>query len=168
MTMQIPISLALKTDARDSAENSVAAIGAEIVLSIESQLKLRGLYEYMDSCRLALDEIRRELGLHMFEPVGRINMQGATERLERFCVEADSWGFNSLYEVAQGLQMLLLHCTGRAEVSGFRDALLRGLAMIPALLEQCERDFCWRLAIADMLEYFRQVAGDPGTASAIE
>jgi predicted HicB family RNase H-like nuclease len=58
-------------------------------ISIESQLKLRSLYEYLDFCRQTLDEIRQDISLP--------HIQRVSEKLERFCVEADSWGFDSLY-----------------------------------------------------------------------
>ncbi len=154
--MQMPISPEPTPEALNERGNSDAAVQPGVVLSFESQLKLRSLYGYVDSCRLALDEIHRDLSLDRSGPDVLMNLQGASERLERFCIEADSWGFNALYEIALGLQMLVLNLGIRVQSSGFRELLQRGLSMLAALLDQCERDFCWRLAIADMLESIDQ------------
>ncbi len=158
--MEIPISLTLTPEAQDARENLLASIQSGVILSIESQLKMRALYEYVDSSRATLDEIRRDLSLELYEPAFPVDLQRASERLGKFCIDADSWGFDSLYKVALGVQMLLLNSGGRIPHVGFREALRRSLAILPLLLEQCERDFCWRLAIADLLESFDQVAGD--------
>ena len=156
--MQIPISLALTPEAQDARENLLSSIRSGVVLSIESQLKLRALYEYLDSCQKLLEEIRRDLCLNAFEAECIVDLQRASERLERLCIDADSWGFSSLYEVALGLQMLLLNSGGRIQHVSFRETLRRGLAMLPPLLQQCERDFCWRLAVADLLDSFDQAS----------
>jgi hypothetical protein len=121
-------------------------------MSIESQLKLRSLYEYLDFCRQALDEIQRDI-------VSR-HLPQASERLEKFCVEADSWGFDALYEIALSLQVLLLNASGHIQGNGISEALRRGLEMLSALLEQCERDFCYRLATADTLDCINEASGN--------
>jgi hypothetical protein len=115
------------------------------------------LYQYLDSCRSALDEIERDLCLKG-NSEGSADLQRASERLRRFCEEADSWAFNTLYEIALGLQMLLLNSGSRIQSRNFWEALQRGLAVLTALLEQCERDFFWRLAIADTLDCLNQAA----------
>ncbi len=153
--MQIPISFALTPEAQDVGE-----IQSGLLLSIESQLKLRTLYEYLDSCRTALEDLRRDLSLEVCDQDGSPDLQKASERLEKFYVDADSWGFNSLYEVALGLQLLLLNSADRIGHDSFREVLRRGLAMLPPLLQQCERDFCWRLAIADLLDSFDHASAD--------
>ncbi len=117
-----------------------------LALSFESQLKLRSLYEYVDSCRRALSGIQRDL------TVAPADVRKATEELEKFCVEADSWGFSAIYEVALRLQMLLLNFGDRVQSDGFQETLQRGLSMLWSLLDQCERDFSWRLATAEMLD----------------
>ncbi len=153
--MQMPISFALTPEAQDLGD-----VQSGFLLSIESQLKLRNLYEYLDSCRAAVDEIRRDLCLSVLEQECVVDFQRASARLEKFYVDADSWGFDSLYEVALGLQMLLLNSAGRTQHDSVRDALRRGLAMVPPLLQQCERDFCWRLAVTDLLDSFGDASTD--------
>ena len=80
-------------------------------------------------------------------------MRKASALLGQLCIEADSWGFSSLYEVGLGLQMRLLNSGDRMQALSNREPLNRGLKMLSALLEQCETDFRWRLAIADTLEH---------------
>lgn len=113
-------------------------------LSLESQMRLRELYSYVDNCRAMLDEISTELAW------GR--MDRVPEKLERFCFEADGWGFDALYKVAAGLHSLVVDHGARKE--GIQEALDRGLEMLSALIEQCGCDFQWRLAVADVLECF--------------
>jgi hypothetical protein len=151
--MQIPIDRELPPKERGF---QVARIDPGVTLSLESQLKLRALYGYIDSCRLTLSGIERELSFHGSNQGGSANVKRAAEGLGKFCVEADSWGFNALYEIAFGLQMLLLNKGGRIQSDNFRKTLERGLAMLSALLEQCENDFFWRLAVADMLDCLDQ------------
>ena len=158
--MQIPINLAPTPDAQDARKNPISSLEPGAMLSIESQLKLRALCDYVDSCRSVMDEIRRDLSLQLYEPDSPVDLQRASKRLAKLCGDADIWGFDALYEVALGLQMLLLNCDGRTRQDDFREALRRGLAMLPALLEQCEREFCWKLAISDMLECFDRAAGE--------
>jgi hypothetical protein len=121
-------------------------------ISVEAQLRLRSLYEYLDFCRQTLDEIPQD--------IASTDILRATERLERFCIEADSWGFDALYEIGLGLQMLLLNAGGRVHSHSFRDALRRGLSTLSALLEQCENDFRRRLATADTLDAISQASGE--------
>jgi hypothetical protein len=125
-------------------------------LSLESQLKLRSLYEYIDNSRIILDEIQRILAVGTSGFATSPNLNRAAEKLEVFCFEADSWGFDDIFDVAQGLKMLLLSSIDRTRTNGIRDALNRGLAMLLALLSQCESDFCWRLATADTLNCINQ------------
>jgi hypothetical protein len=128
------------------------------VFSVESQLKLLSFREYAVVCNRSLDELREHLSFVESNPEGSANLQKASERLGKVCIEADSWGFNSLYEVAQGLQMFLLNSSKRMKDKGFRETLDLGLAMLSALLERCESDFRWRLAIAETLNRFNREA----------
>ena len=130
----------------------------EWLLSVESRVKLRELCGYIDNARAILSEIRASLSMGESSFEVAASLQRASKRLESFYLEADSWGFDALYEVAQGLQMLLLNSASRAQTDELRQTVKRGLAMLSALLEQCERDFCWRLATADMLDYLNQAA----------
>jgi len=153
----MPISSDLTPDLKHERGYPFAEIQSGSALSRKSRLKLPGLYRYLDSCRSALDEIEHDLCLKG-ESECSADLQRASERLGKFCVEADSWAFNALYEIAFGLQILLLNSDSRIQGGNFWEALQRGLADLVALLEQCERDFLWRLAIADTLDHLNQVA----------
>jgi HPt (histidine-containing phosphotransfer) domain-containing protein len=120
--------------------------------SVVSQLKLRALYEYLDFCQDMIETIQQD--------IASADMQSATRHLERFCIEADSWGFNSLYEIGSSLQMTLLNADEKIWNSSFRDALRRGLTMLLSLLEECEREFCSRLATADTLDAISEASGN--------
>ena len=136
--MQMPVSFGLKFDSNDGNPLN------DRVLSVESQLKLRRFYEYIDSSRVILSEI--------YEDFSSMNLEKAAGRLEQFCIEADSWGFNSLYEVGLSLQMLFFNSSSRMKDASYMATLDHGLKMLSALLEQCETDFRWRLATADTLD----------------
>jgi hypothetical protein len=124
--------------------------------SIESQIKLRELYDYVETSRATLKELRMDLSLLESHPGCSTHIKSASDRLGGFCVDADSWGFNALYEIALSLQMLLLDCGWREQKNDFWEALNRGLTMLSALLEQCESDYRWRLAIADTLDCIKE------------
>ena len=155
--MQVPISTPQLTHERG---NPVAAIQPGVVLSIESQLKLRSLYEYIDNCRIALNDIRGDLSLDSFAPEGAFSspfgIQRASERLGKFCIEADNWGFDSLYETALRLQIFLMNNAGRLWNREFRDMIQRGLTLLSAMLEECERYYSFRLATSDLFDSLDQ------------
>ncbi len=150
--MQLPIGPEPTSDKRQGEGIDAAPAPTQSSLSLESQMKLRALYEYLETSRASLKEIYSELSL--FEATSGCSpyAKRICERLENFCIEADSWGFNALYEIGLGLQVLLLNSNGRVQNSNFWDAINRGLAMLSALLDECESDFRRRLAVADMLE----------------
>jgi hypothetical protein len=123
-----------------------------IASSIESQIRLRALYEFVDFCHRALDEIERDLVHIEFGPAG-LNLLGQVSvRLGRVGIEADSWGFNSMYEIAHSLQLLLVKNSGSVQRGECWEALQRGLEVLTALVEHCEPDFRLRLAVADVLD----------------
>ena len=122
----------------------------------EFQLKLKPLYEYLDSCHLTLGQIRSDFSEYYANPANVACLKRAAERLGEFCIDADSWGFDALYEVAQGVQMLLLNSGERPPGENFREALNRGLNLLFVLLQRCEGDFQLRLAIGETLEYMKQ------------
>jgi hypothetical protein len=156
--MQMPIGPDPNSNIRLEIGGRLALFPPGLALSVESQLKLRELYQYLDICRTILGEIRADLSLVETNPEDTSPLQRASELLEGFCFEADSWGFNSLYEIGLGLQMMLINLGGRIITDGFWNTLNRGIALLSALLDQCETDFRWRLAIADMLDSINQVA----------
>ena len=156
--MQLPIGPDPKSNKRPEIDSCAAFIHSGSTLSVESQLKLRELFEYMEASRAVLNEIQTDLSFFESNPQDFSTLQKASERLGKFCIEADSWGFNSLYEIGLGLQILLFNSSGHVQSHDFWDTLNRGLVMLSALLEQCETDFRWRLAIADMLDSINQIS----------
>jgi hypothetical protein len=137
-------------DVRNKDENGIENSSANAaVLSLESQLGLRALYEYIDDSQKILNEIQDDLSISRSNPDGSLNWQKASERLGRFCIEADSWGFSDLYEAGLSLQMFLLNSGGRIQSGSDREILDRDLCMLSALLRRCENDYRWRLAVAD-------------------
>ena len=126
------------------------------VRSIESQLKFRELYDYVAAGQESLKELRMDLSHLESNPGSSQHLKSASERLGNMCIDADSWGFDSIYEIALGLQMLLLDGGWKEQKNDFWEALNRGLAMIAALLEQCENNFRWKLAITDTIEFIKQ------------
>jgi hypothetical protein len=158
--MQIPILSEVLAGTTTERAGAPHKFPSGVVLSIQSQMKLRTLYQYVDSCRETLDEIQQDLVLYESGADGLVHLQRASGRLGSFCIEADSWGFHALYEIAHRLQMLLMNAGGLVYSNGFWEALQKGLAMLSALLEQCERDFRLRLAAADTLDAINQASGD--------
>jgi hypothetical protein len=126
------------------------------VRSIESQLKLRELYDYVAAGQESLKELRMDLSQLESNPGASESLKSASERLGNMCVDADSWGFDSIYEIALGLQMLLLDGGWKEQNNDFWEALNRGMSMLSALLGQCENNFRWKLAIADTVECIKR------------
>jgi hypothetical protein len=149
----LPIS-----DPRHAENEGSENIAVGVALSVESQIKLLAVHEYAGNSRSILNEIHEHLSFIECNPDGPINLQKASEKLGKLCIEADSWGFSSLNEVAQGLQMFLLNSAGGITNKNFQETIDRGLAMLSALLECCEPDFRRRLAVADTLESFNSAA----------
>jgi hypothetical protein len=158
--MQIPMVLDRVPDIAHENGSRFGDTQTGWLLSLESQLRLRSLYEYTDNSRMRLSEIRTLLSPGGSRADIPLNLKRASEKLGVFCLEADSWGFDALFSVAQGLQLLLLKSSGRTRTDAFWEALHRGLTVISALLTQCERDFCWRLATADTLDCLSHAGED--------
>jgi hypothetical protein len=153
-----PIAPDLTTDKGHRSGKRLAPAQSESALSLESQIRLRALYEYVEACRETLKEINVYLSLFKTNPACSQYPKRASELLENFCIEADSWGFDALYEIGLGLQVLLLNYANRMQSSCFWEAVNRGVAMLSTLLEQCESDFRRRLLIADVLDCLKQTA----------
>lgn len=129
----------------------------ELTLSIESQIRLKALYDYVDACRTALDDIKTDFSLLEPNPGCPASLR-VSERLQKFCMEADSWDFDSLCEISRALQMLVIESRGgRVWGDDFWKALNDGLVTLSALLEKCESEFRWRLATADTLDRINRI-----------
>ena len=136
---------------KDFIDNGFPSVRSAPAVSVESQLKLRSLYEFVDAGQTALKEIRADLTVFKADPDESARFKGAFERLNRFCLEVDSWGFDEPYRVAHALQRLLMDSEHRTYGRPFWEAFFCGLDMLSALLEQCESNFRWGSAIDDML-----------------
>lgn len=136
----------------------IAVPGKE--LSLEEQITLKELFAYVDFSKEILDEIRRNLSLYDANPEDHEVLRRATARLEKFCLEADSWGFSALYQIGMGLQVLLLDSAGRLQEKAFLGSVKNTLEMLAALLDQCESEYRWRLAIADTLDSLERLTYD--------
>jgi hypothetical protein len=159
--MQVPIGSELLLTKRPEGELvRPGSVVSGVSLSLGSQLKLREFYEYLENGRTALSKIRAGLSLLESDPMNSAYVKKVSDHLEAFCLDADCWGFNSLYEISQGLQMFLIKSGNRLQEGHYWGTLDKGLAMLAALLEQCEGDFRWALAIAEMLDCFDQVTGE--------
>jgi hypothetical protein len=149
--MALPLNSDSAPDGGHLLESQVSPPPPGPILSIESQLQLRALYEHVDACRMMLSNIRMDLSLLESNFGSSRYVRRASEHLGNLCIEADSWGFDSLYEIALNLQMLLLESGNREQDDDFREALKRGMMTLTGLVEKCENDFRWRLAVADTL-----------------
>jgi hypothetical protein len=123
-----------------------------LTLSFEAQRQQRSLREYIDYCHTVLDEIRQDLNHFEMHSGNPAILSRAAKNLGRFCLDADSWGFNSLYDVALALQTILLK-SGK----GFWDnpsweVIKKGLFILSTLVEQCETDIHRRSAVNETLE----------------
>jgi len=83
------------------------------------------------------------------------------KQLGCFCLEADSWGFQSLYDVAFTLQTALIDSGSRDWNNGMREAFDRGLDTLSALVERCETDVRWDYALNETLERLRHAGPSP-------
>lgn len=154
--MSLPLSSDSAPSGGHELENRGPTPPPGPVLSIESQLQLRALYEFMDACRVTLSNIRMDLSLLESHPGSATYVKRVSEHLGSLCIEADSWGFDSLYEIALSLQMLLIEFGSQDQDNDFREAIKRGMTTLSGLVEKCENDFRWRLAVDDTLNCIRR------------
>jgi hypothetical protein len=140
---------------QDKGDRTIAPTSV-LTLSIESQIRLRAIYDYVDECRTALEDIKTDFSLLEPNPGCTASLR-VSERLQKFCIEADSWGFESLCDISRALQMLVIESRGCMWGDDFRKALNGGLAILAALLEECECEFRLRLAAADMLDRINRI-----------
>jgi len=130
-------------------------------LPFQFQLQLKSLREYADSCRSALNSIQRDFESFKLDPDNLSILSGMAKQLGCFCLEADSWGFQSLYDVAFTLQTALIDSGSRDWNNGMREAFDRGLDTLSALVERCETDVRWDYALNETLERLRHAGPSP-------
>jgi hypothetical protein len=155
--MQVPVSTNQGPDKRYEESSGIAyQAQTGLVLTMESQLQLRSLYEYLDGCKAILDQIHADVSFFESHPGALECLQRAAGRLKGFCMDAESWGFDALYEVALRLQTLLLRSSSQVGWDNHRYLLYKGLAMLSSLLGQCENEFRRKQAVSEMLETLDQ------------
>ena len=126
-------------------------------LSAASQARLDSLRNCLKSCFEELTEIRKELATVEFSEDHSIVFQKISEHLRSFCLEADSWGFESLYSLAFSLQTLLMNYSDRTDRDAFWEALNRGLSLIAVLLNQSQQDYRNRLETAELVDRIQDI-----------
>jgi hypothetical protein len=109
--------------------------------SLESQLLLREIRDYVFQCHSILDEIVNDFDGFRINPEDSGFLSRTAERLGRICLESDSWGFDFLYDEAFTLQKIILESSGSESNSHFQDIIPKSLARLSMLVEQCELDF---------------------------
>ena len=163
--MQVPMApqsiLCNKSSVRsyppyDHSESRPALLG--FALSFESQIQLREIREYVRRCRSILDELGDNFNGFTHGPENTGFISKAAEHLGQICLDSDSWGFSSLYDIAFALQKTILESGDHEASSRFREAIHKSLALMSTLVEQCEIDFRRRLAIDYVLEGLDQAS----------
>jgi len=158
--MQMPFGPNPIAEARSEVRGHAVFTHPSQVPSIESQLKLRELFAFVEYSREILRGICDDLFLVESNPEDETRVRKASAVLGKFCLEADSWGFSALYHIGMELQVLLVDSAGRARDAAFWNMVNRGLVMLSALLDQCESSFRWRLATTEMLESLEKPSGE--------
>ena len=126
------------------------------LLPIDSQK--RSLLQYIENGRATLREIREDFYLSQSKPDDTTCMQRAARRLALFSADTDEWGFDLIYKVAFGLQVLLVHSFNKTHDDCFWEILNQGLELLSSLLNQCEYDYRQRITVTDVLESFERAA----------
>jgi hypothetical protein len=139
-----------KQHARTETASLATLAGAEF------QRRLKPLYEYLDSCHATLGQIRSDLSEYYANPASGDCLRRAAARLGEFCIDADSWDFDAIYDVAQGVQTLLLNSAEQFAAEDFGEALNRGLNLLSVLLQRCQGDFQLKLAVDETLKFMKQ------------
>jgi len=128
------------------------SIQPESGLSFESQRQLKSLREYVNDCRTILNDIHMDLDRLRLSPDNPSILFQAAKRLGPLCLEADRWGFEPVYQLAITLQKIFLEPGSRSWNNPLSEALNKGLGALYALVERCETEFRWKLALDDTLD----------------
>ncbi len=115
------------------------------------------LSAFVSRCNTILDQIRTELSPSRPGPRTNESLQKVCELLGVLGTEADGWGFDSLCEVAAGLQQVVRIYGNNSWNLHSGVVVEEALDLISSILRQCEASFHQRLAVADLLETFERV-----------
>jgi hypothetical protein len=113
------------------------------IMSFYTQKQLRVLREYADYCRTALDEIREDLNRSEMDSGDSALLYETAKKLGRFCMDADSWGFDTLYDTGLDLQTILLKSGEQVRDESWWRSVNDSLAMLSVLVEKYESDIDW-------------------------
>lgn len=113
------------------------------ILSFYTQKQLRVLREHADYCRTVLAEIREDLNRCEMDSGDSTLLYNTAKKLGRFCLDADSWGFDSLYDTGLALQTILLKSGERVRDESFWRSVNNGLTMLSILVEKHENEIDW-------------------------
>ncbi len=120
--------------------------------------KLAELTGYLQRCAVILQDIRLELCVSETGVRSDESLQRVCRLLSHLSVDADGWGFDSLCEVASGLQNVLWAYRNNNWNIRSAEVVEEALAMISTILGQCEEEYRQRLAVAHLLDSFDQVS----------
>lgn len=132
--------------------NPLKPIRPGSALPFQLQLQLKSLREYVNDCRSTLNDIHNDFEHFKMDPDNPFLLSGISKQLGRFCLEADSWEFHSLYNVAFALQMMILQYGGRNWSHRLCEAFDVGLDTLLDLIERCETDLRWEVALNETFE----------------
>ena len=138
-----------KDSGLDFADAFPKPINSGLSLSFKSQLQVKSLRRYVDHGRSILNEISMDLNRCQAYLGDRSILASIAKRLGLFCMDADSWGFDSLYNTAFRLQALILKSGSGAWSDEIWNTVKRNLAVLFFLLDQCEPDFHRRLLLSE-------------------
>lgn len=140
----------------DPADQGESISQQNAVLALDVQL--RSLLQYIENSRAILNEIETDFSLSQAHSGDSIILQRAAKRLAGFCMDADRWGFDTMYKIAFGLQELIEKSLARAKNNCFWETLNRGISLLSSMVNRCEYDYRQRLAVADVLDSFDRAA----------
>jgi hypothetical protein len=123
---------------------------------LERQLAKRALYQYLDEGDAILSNYRTELAQLSHNPADTGRLKQIADKLGRFCLDSDSWGFEDIYQVGQQLQHMALEMLHGLRTWDAKTTRLTagGLDLLQNLLHECERDYDRQIAVANYLQNF--------------
>jgi hypothetical protein len=128
--------------------------------STDSQLELSSLQIYVDSCQEAVRDIRLAIEFLGGEASDHEILQRIVKKLGKFCLDADGWQFDDLYQIAFAIQTQLadLELGIKTWDSVLAKTIDEGLNLLSVLLKQCESDYRHQRSVSDWLVQLSQPA----------
>jgi hypothetical protein len=128
--------------------------------SVDAQIELHSLHNYVDSCQESIRDIRMEIEFLSGQASNNEILVRIGKKLGKICLDTDGWQFDDLYQIACAVQRQLLDLELGIQKWGgpLAKAIDEGLTMLSVLLEECENDFLRRLSVNDFLMHLSQPA----------